>query len=80
MPYSFPNGPKYSMSSKAGFKQQKTDPLTNPGPAHYTPASSTNCVRPKTPSWRIGTAKRPNLNPGDPTTPGKLIIILFIFI
>lgn len=69
MPYNFPNGPKYSMSSKAGFKGGVTN--TTPGPAHYTPASSTNCVRPKTPSWRIGTAKRPNLNPGDATTPGK---------
>lgn len=68
MPYSFPNGPKYSMSSKAGFYTGKTD--QTPGPGGYNPRNCTNQVRPKTPSWRIGTAKRPNLNPGDPSTPG----------
>lgn len=44
--------------------------LDNPGPGAYGPANCTNFVRPKTPSWKIGTGKRPDLNPGDKSTPG----------
>ena len=44
--------------------------LDNPGPGQYGPENYTNMVRPKTPAWKIGTGKRPELNPGDRTTPG----------
>ena len=67
-PSSFPNGPKYSMSSKAAFKPNKTD--GTPGPGNYEIRTCTNFTRPKSSTWRIGTAKRPDLNPGDKTTPG----------
>ena len=36
----------------------------------YGPDNCTNIVRPKTPVWKIGTGKRPELNPWDNTTPG----------
>ena len=41
-----------------------------PGPGQYGPDHCTNNVRPKTPAWKIGTGLRPELNPGDKTTPG----------
>ena len=44
--------------------------LDNPGPGQYAPDKYTNNVRPKTPSWKIGTGKRTDLNPGDKSTPG----------
>lgn len=44
--------------------------LDNPGPGQYGPENYTNMVRPKTPAWKIGTGQRPELNPGDKTTPG----------
>ena len=44
--------------------------MENPGPGQYGPDNCINNVRPKTPAWKIGTGLRPELNPGDKTTPG----------
>ena len=44
--------------------------MENPGPGQYGPDNCINKVRPKTPAWKIGTGLRPELNPGDKTTPG----------
>ena len=41
-----------------------------PGPGTYGPDKGTNLVRPKTPSWKIGTSERPNLNGPDRGVPG----------
>ena len=42
----------------------------NPGPGQYAPDANTDFVRPKTPSWKIGTGLRPDLNPVDKSVPG----------
>ena len=46
------------------------DDMENPGPGTYGPDKGTNLVRPKTPSWKIGTSERPNLNGPDRGVPG----------
>ena len=43
--------------------------IENPGPGQYS-ATNTNYYRPKTPSWKIGTGNRPDLNPADKSVPG----------
>lgn len=44
--------------------------MDNPGPGHYGIDNSNKILRPKTPAWKIGTEKRPDLNPCDKSTPG----------
>ena len=40
-----------------------------PGPGQYGPDQATKLVRPKTPSWKIGTSLRPNVG-GERNVPG----------
>ena len=65
IPLEVTNGPKYSMSTKAGLKESKEKYL-NPGPAHYKPVFN------KSQSCFYSFGLKTKLKEGDPTPgPGK---------
>lgn len=50
-------------------EQEKEKDYMMPGPGQYGPDQATKLVRPKTPSWKIGTSLRPNVG-GERNVPG----------